>query len=311
MYFFVYYTSVVVFDANVRGYKVEFFSTSTAQKWSYECPEELCELPDISPFDYKISLSKSGYEPQVVQTKIFPRKKQEFIINFEKKAQLKEVSVEETSETIEQKIARISTQNDYYEVFDIWNGEKILFLERWDTLEMLHERNSVQEMIRNFSKVSKEDIDIQRVYAADDIFLRVWDRKFLFYSQTKKISELSFGLEIDYIKTSPIDYVYLVVTSKGTFVYNIRENTSNFSYLFKDYVFLGEEIIGIIYEDEQQKKENFNFEKSWNLVIKYSPETKERKIIYTSFETIEKIYQQEEGVFLEIEGKIFQLENYE
>ena len=56
LYFFVYYTATLTIDANVGNYRVELFSLATAQKWKHECPEEVCVINDVSPFDYNISI---------------------------------------------------------------------------------------------------------------------------------------------------------------------------------------------------------------------------------------------------------------
>jgi hypothetical protein len=49
----------------------------------------------------------------------------------------------------------------------------------------------------------------------------------------------------------------LVVTEKGTFLYDASTQKAEFQYLFRDFVFWDKALIGVIYADEKQKKENF------------------------------------------------------
>lgn len=88
LYFFVFYTAVVVINSNVSEYTVEFFNPATAQKREEFCKEALCEILDVSPLEYTITFSKEDYETQTLSTKIQARKKQDFLVEFEKKARL-------------------------------------------------------------------------------------------------------------------------------------------------------------------------------------------------------------------------------
>jgi len=59
MYFFLYYTGTLVFDANIDTYKVSLFSKKTAQTFTYTCTQKICTLTDIPPLEYNMTVSST------------------------------------------------------------------------------------------------------------------------------------------------------------------------------------------------------------------------------------------------------------
>ena len=51
---------------------------------------------------------------------------------------------------------------------------------------------------------------------------------------------------VTYIKPGNKKGEYLVVTEKGTFIYRTSSGTSEYQYLLSDFVYVEEDIIGII-----------------------------------------------------------------
>lgn len=81
--------------------------------------------------------------------------------------------------------------------------------------------------------------------------------------------------------------------------------------MFRDFVFVGERYIGVIYDDEEQKKRNYNLEEnSGNLIISYDPDTQERYILYSTNLDITEIFIRDEQVFFMAGGEGYVLDNY-
>jgi hypothetical protein len=67
----------------------------------------------------------------------------------------------------------------------------------------------------------------------------------------------------------------------------------------------------VIYDDEEQKKRNYNLEEnSGNLIISYSPATQERSILYSTDLDITEIFIRDEQVFFVAGREEYVLKNY-
>ena len=133
-----YYTSILIIDANVDDYSVALFSPSTAQKWQFDCETKICEIPGVSPFTYNISIIKQDYESEMVSMKIRPRAKESLVIALEKKVRLKltEPSVIE-AETNAEKIQRLRDENLYYFIESLSNDRVFKMRQDADQLDIL------------------------------------------------------------------------------------------------------------------------------------------------------------------------------
>ena len=100
------------------------------------------------------------------------------------------------------------------------------------------------------------------------------------------------------------------MTPVGVYIYDISVNSFDYFYLFKDFVYTGDNYVGIIYADEENKRNNFNLgTESENLIIKYNPATKDRDILYETSLNIDRIYLENESIYFESAGKRYELEN--
>ena len=148
-----YYTAILHIQANEDEYSVTFFSKSTAQKRVEQCSEAVCDITDVSPFEYTMTFSKEGYESIAITSKIIPRKKQDFIINFEKKAILEEVLDFTANETAQQKIQRLREENRYIASFALDENTKISFQENGEKMQMLLRTTDSTKEIMSFPQV--------------------------------------------------------------------------------------------------------------------------------------------------------------
>jgi hypothetical protein len=126
----------------------------------------------------------------------------------------------------------------------------------------------------------------------------------------QSLIKLPYEIEVYYIKAGRKLWEYIVITEKWAFLYSSWDKTSEYQYLFRDYLYAGNDFIWIIYKDEIQKKENFNLTQEWNLIIRYNSQTKTRKIIYSTQENIDSIKWQAESIILTAWEDIFELKNF-
>lgn len=310
MYFFVYYTATIKIDANVSGYSVELFSKSTAQKWSHQCPEKICTIEDVSPFEYNISIVKENYESEVWSVKISPRRTEEFIIQLEKKVELTEVTLIEVVEWNKEKIQRLRDEKLYYKSIYIDDTSKLTFSEYNGGLQMHHRTNNSLQEVSLFDMVGRSDISMSSIIGTEKIFLTIWKKYYIFDIVGWKLHTLPFKIKVLYIKPGKIWTQYLIVTEKGTFIYDIIKKTSVFQYLFRDFIYNDTKMIGVIYEDEEQKKENFNLIQEGNLIIGYDSQTKIRNVLLTTDKNIDKIEWKEDIVIFTVGNNEYELKNF-
>ena len=155
---------------------------------------------------------------------------------------------------------------------------------------------------------------IQVQYIGDttsEIFLQVADTYYIFDVSAGKIYTLPYKLPLIYIKPGIRAGEYLVVSEKGTFLYNISTGDSSFQYLFKDFIYFKNMLIGVIYKDETEKKNNFNLTEKGNLIIRYDQQTKERKVLLDSQLDIDRIEWRGEQIIFSAKGNEYELKNFD
>lgn len=310
LYFFVYYTAVVTVNANVSEYSVELFSKSTAQKWTHECPEKICVIHDVSPFEYNISISKQGYETELINAKISPRRREEIFVQLDKKSLLSSLEAVQIEETPKEKIKRLREEKLYFARFVLEDDTMITFSEGKNQLLMQHRSSSFVHDISDFPFVPADSIFAEYIGDTKDIFMQLWNKYYIFETASGKLHTLPFEIKLLYIKAGKTSSQYIIVTEKGSFLYNINSEESEFQYLFKDFVYHDNALIWIIYEDEEQKKSNFNLTGKWNLIIRYTSEDKQRKILLKSSLDIDRIEWKGEKIIFSAKWKEYELTNF-
>ena len=310
LYFFVYYTATLTIDANIWGYQVELFSKSTAQKRYEDCPESQCTITDVSPFEYNVTISKEGYENEFMSMKVSPRRNESIFIELEKKVSIEPIDIIPLEENAAQKIKRLREEKLYYARFQLWDDTLLTLTEDGD--QLLVQYNSWDNIleIAKIQRIAQQDLHAEYVVGSKDIFLVAGDTYYIFDENKKKLYELPFQVLIHYIKPALKGWEYLVVTEKGTFRYTLSSGNSEYQYLFHDFIYSWDDIIGILRGDEDAKRRNFDIKEKGNLIIKYTPADKTRKVVYTSFEAIERIYLREENLIITIKGQEYELQNY-
>lgn len=52
-------------STNIENYKVSLYNSKLKTSFSTECLQAVCELIDLAPFQYEMTLSKEGYKDYV------------------------------------------------------------------------------------------------------------------------------------------------------------------------------------------------------------------------------------------------------
>ncbi len=310
LFFFVYYTGSLTINSNVDNYRVELYSPGTAQKWIHECPDMICEIYDVSPFDYNVSIIKADYKTKTLSYKVRPRGKENLVVQLEKQVQLDAVIWENIAETAQEKIQRIRDEKLYYAKFIIGDAT-VRFQEDTGEILLQYLINGEVKDISKFKTVQKEDINVSEIYGSDNIWIRLWNTHYIFDTQYFRIQKLPDIKDLEYIKYDLITQKYIVITSVWAFLYDSRENTLEYQYQFKDYISMPEYMIWVIYANEDQKKKNFNIIQEWNVIIKYSQADKTRKVIYYTNNPLDELYSKWDQVFIMSGDKKLELKNFD
>lgn len=311
LYFFVYYTAVLEIETNVTWYEVELFSQSTALKSTHNCPENICIITDVSPLEYTMTLTKEWYQDVFKNIKVIPRKIQKFELILEKQAKLTQFIVNSAVElTPSQIIQAKRDESRFYVYFDIGPTEQITFTEVDQRLTINYSSEEEIFELIEIDVIPQDVIYAEKIGASDDIFIKLGSQSYIFSQKLRKLIKLPFEIEIMYIKPGNSKWEYFVVTDSWTFTYDISDNSSEYQYLFKDFVNSGESVIGIVFQDEEQKKQNFDLDQAGNLIIQYSQDNKERKILYGTTDNIDRIEKFWEKIIITSGNSQFELENF-
>lgn len=310
LYFFVYYTSTITIHANVDTYKVSFFSKKTARKWEHECPDTQCEIPDVAPLEYRISIYKTDYQSQTLSIDVAPRRNEDIFIELKKQPQLTKIDVPAIVENKADILARLKQKNKYIATYPLDTGERLLFEPRWDTVVAIYETNDQHIEIQAFPLQDAQNLYGEYIYGTEEIFFRVGNLSYIYNISRGELIELPFDIEILYVKTSPQPWMYYIVTKQGTFLYDSLNNRSEYQYIFHDFIHTTETYVGIIYDDETQKKKNFSFTQPGHLIVQYHPTEKTRDVLYTLETYPERIEYRDEKVILILDGDIYELTNF-
>ncbi len=310
LYFFVYYTSSLIINSNVPEYEVYLEKISIWKFATYNCKENVCTIKDLAPLEYKLSISKEGYKKVEKYIEIPARNKFEVSIELEKDTLLNKLEKVETDwveKTVQEKAEDLMNKKKYYSYHNLWENLKFYFELNYEGLILsLGESN-----LWTFSKVEKDKIFMEKVYGSDYVLLTLWENKYLINTINFTKRKLEITPKISYAKSWIDDNSFIFVTDKWAFIYNYQKDSIEYFYMFKDFVYINEWYIWVIYEWEEKKLKNFWWEnKRNNLVIKYNPETKDRDIIYETDLEIDKIIKTDNWISVFTEGDEYKLDNF-
>jgi hypothetical protein len=205
-------------------------------------------------------------------------------------------SEEDVSST--QKIAELKQKNNSYFYVSLEVGN-IQFREKINKLDLF----LWEEYLGEFPKVERWEIEVQSVINNQEyLFLSLWENKFLYSLNNKKIIRILLNVDVEYVKVWKDTWEFLFKTPVWIFVYALLEDSIEYVHFFKDFVYFLDEKTGkywyvwIIKNDEEKKLKDLWLERLLSgdsfrsLVVFYSPISKEKKILLESDFNIKHIY---------------------
>jgi hypothetical protein len=196
-----------------------------------------CLIPDVSPFDYNISISKTHYETKVISAKIGARRSESIVIQLEKQVSLSPIQAEVLAETNKQKILRLREEKLYYASFQLSDEVFLSFRQDDDEMSLQYRTTQATREIESFALIEKTQISVDGIPETGNVLLSLGEEYYIFDTKKLSIIRLPFELKIHYIKPGASSGKYLIVTEKGTFLYDISDNSSEFQYLFRDFLY--------------------------------------------------------------------------
>ena len=315
--FFVEFTWTLQITSNIESYHVNLFSKKLFKNFEYECDKKVCTIENLSPFDYTITLSAPTYKDIVNDLKIYWKQVNKMNLDFQKDTKLVEMnSIENTSTN--SWVIDTTLENDlkdnsyYYKKLDwVWY---FYFKENNSNIVLYSNINSKEKALGTFKKVNKEEINIFFVDSSKNkILISLSENKFIYNLDLSSTVEFILKPQINYVKMWDNLASYLVVTNLWTYIYDEVSNTITYFYLFKDFVYLDDNYIGVIYKEERDKMKNFSIPDSWkNVIINYNPHSLDRKVILETDLIVKKIVIENKNkvFFYDDSWKKYELENY-
>ncbi len=314
LYAFIKYTGSIVIYSNQKEYSVLLENKKKLVSIKKECAQKKCVLEKVSPFDYNIIIKKEWYH-DISDTIWVERKKMKTLnVEMEKDVRLEEVSKidEIKTRTIEKKKKKIQDKKKYHLFVDIDNNKRVLFEKEESAMGVYLENSSWKKRhIASFSEIlHSSKIQVQGVYwDSKKVFIQYWDEKLLFNGITGNLENINLNFSIKYIKTG-VNRSLIFVTDKGSFIYKNKK----FEYfpMFEDFVYRDWNYIGFLWKNDHTRKKNLNLEgDKWNILVLFSPKTKEKRVVYRLKFKLQKIIIRDNNLLLEgDEWKEFILKNY-
>lgn len=309
-YFFIYSLITVQFHANVDNYNIHF--DSTQKSYEQVCEEEICIMPDISPFEYEVIITKDTYKTLTYTYKPTQDSAVQDIV-LEKNYELQPVNLlsqddavsilenEEQEISIADKIELLKEkQSIYYKI--ITDNNSYIFKEKWNNLE-LYKNNT---FLWNFNFAKKSEIQLKEIiWNPNYLFLELWENKYLFSISSGTSNKIIFEVPILYIKSGESNGKFIFVTQKGSFEYNSYTDIFTYNSFFSDYViFQKNTYVWIINADDDNKQSKFNLtQNTKQTILQYNPETKEQIILLETSKDIVKIFKKDWEIYLEDSDK--------
>lgn len=319
-YYFVYSLVNISFISNIEKYTIQM--ESSQRNYNFECDIQECSFPQISPFEYSVTLKSESYKELKYTWKVTKNTSVQNI-TFEKDFQLVKTNLlsqekateilDETinslkEETMQEKIQKLKDKQKNYLLIKTDNDTEYIFRISGNSLS-LYQNN---KFLWNFDFAEKSDISLKEIlWNKDYLAINIKENKYLFSKQTGKLNQYILDIPIKYIKSTSQNGQFIFVTEKWSFEYYLYKNIFVYNTFFSDFVFFDKNsFVWIVQENETEKRKRFAYENIENktLIIQYFPDTKEKNILLQTDKNIEKIFKSAGLIYLQDNNKItFQL----
>jgi len=340
LYAFIYNNAKIIINSNVSNYNVSIYNKKTLKKYNFECVEKKCELNDILPFDYKLTVTKKQYNDYIKEISVSRNKKININIYLEKKVILEEISKKsskfppnkEDNKNIE-KQDKLSIEgfnplkNSEETNKKLTNKEKIQALISKKN-KLKNSLNKVEEKIKlEQTKNSKykflekihlfKNTDYSKIKVLETswniniFFIEKENKKYIYNKTTWNLYNIDLNIPTIYLKHNSNSEIDLV-TEKWIFTYSIISRKLEYFTIFRDYINYKWNYIWVVKSDDKTRKNNFWFEnEKQNLIILYNRKNFTKKIIYKTEINIDKILLENNEIIIISNEKKFKLSNFD
>lgn len=315
-YFFIENKWNLTLNSNVWDYKVEVYTDKLKTTFSSQCKNTKCELIDLAPFDYTLTIKKDWYKDFSTNIKVISKNTIELDVELEKQISIKklpEIKKEINNEEKLEKFRELSFLQKSYKYFDVESLGVFYFIDNKDNTLTLYKKNSNPDDTKLFSINIKNDTELflDKVYQTEnEIIISYWDDKYIFNLDLWKETKIFFPQNINYVKKSQLSYFF--INDKWTFIYDINTWKTEYFYMFRDFLVYDENnYFWIIYKDEVQKLDIYNLTdyKDTNLIIKYNFKNKNIKVLESVSQNITKIVNENNKIYFYDENQKYLVNN--
>lgn len=318
LYFFVYYTGGISVNSNLDNYKVNLYSKKLYKTFSFDCKNKICNLSDLSPLDYQLTIVKSWYIDYMQDITIVKNSVLKLKVDLKKDIKLEKNKTSiESPISNQQRIDKIKNSKIYYAYFYLDNLWSFYFKNNnLEWLDLFYENKSNSwelKKIWNFEKVDASKIRVDKVYGSDFFYLQLWDDKLLYDLKSLNYKKLDLKLDTLYIKQWLMG-IFLINTLKWTFIYDFENNKLDYFSIFSDFIFYKNWYLAIIKKDDTIRINNFwlDIKNNKDKIIFWNNETKQKKLIYETEIDINKlIYIDSKVIFMDKSLEEFSLNELE
>lgn len=305
----------ITFTTNVENFSITM--ESTQKNYNFECKEKTCTYDNISPFDYKIILTAPNYKDITytwTPSKQFAHQNKDFVKDYkleeanllsqENAAEILNKTVEsQIEETIAEKIQKLKEKSQVHLIIEK-NNNTYTFKKNNSDMSLYKNDN----LIWNFEFANKSDIKLEEIIWNNNyLSLIINNTKYLFSIQTGKINKYTLDIPVKYIKSTNTNGLFIFVTDKWSFEYNVYKNIFTYNSYFSDFVYFDKNsLVGVIHQNEAGKRSRFEYDNisDKTLVIQYNPNTKQRNILLETSKNIEKIFKKDWKIYMEDTNKL-------
>lgn len=317
-YFFVLNKGELTLTTNIDTYKVTLYNSKLKTSFATDCLQSVCELIDLAPFQYEMTLSREWYKDVNQTITIVSWEKLQIQATFEKQLIMEQIEtpVSETlnTETQIEQVRELSFLQKTYKYFQLPNLGYFYFHENDDnSLSLLHNNGIEIQNLYSFAKIERKLLDIIEIDQTNNsLLITHGDDKYIYDLWNNSIEKIYFPQKVNFIKKWKNSYHF--VNDKGTFLYDNTTKKIEYFYLFKDFIYYDDEnYLWVISSSEIEKKKNYNLENtSWNLIVKYNFKTRAIKVLETTNINISKITLENKNVyFYDAGGNKYEVKNIE
>ena len=123
------------------------------------------------------------------------------------------------------------------------------------------------------------------------IFIVFWDKKYLYSLSSKTDIEVLLNIGVNYVKKAASNSSFHFVTEKWSFIYDRNRETLEYFSYFDDFVYYNDEYIWVIKKEDKRRLKNLWLDdENDNLIVKYNPGTKEKKVLHRILQIIIMIF---------------------